>query len=449
MLFSNRDLRKLLIPLALEELLTGFLGIADTLMVTRVGDTAISAVSCVDAINNLMLYLFAALATGGTVVCAQYLGRKDTENANRAARQVFLVTLALSLVLAAVCLVLRRQILVLVFGGVEERIMDQALSYFRITAISYPFLALQQTSAALFRAEGNSRLPMVVTAAANLLNIGGNAALIFGLGLGVTGAALSTLASRIVSCVALLVFQRRRSNVICIRNYRAFRPERGLIAMVLKIALPSGVENGLFQLGRLLVQSTVSTLGTTAIAAQAMTFTLDLIESTPAMAIGLGLLTVAGQCMGAGRPQEARYYTKKICLISECVVAGMGCAILAATPLVVRVSGLSPEAGALTFRLMIAITVVKILIWVPSFVLPYTLRAAGDVMFTAAGSTASMWIFRVAFSAVLCRVLGVGLAGVWIAWFVDWACRVCFYVWRYHSGRWEKKEVLAPAEEPE
>ena len=449
MLFSNRDLRKLLIPLALEELLTGFLGIADTLMVTRVGDTAISAVSCVDAINNLMLYLFAALATGGTVVCAQYLGRKDTEHANRAARQVFLVTLTLSLVLGAICLVLRRQILVLVFGGVEESIMDQALSYFLITAVSYPFLALQQTSAALFRAEGNSRLPMVVTAAANLLNIGGNAALIFGLNMGVTGAALSTLASRIVSCVALLVFQRRRSNVICIRNYRAFRPERGLIAMVLKIALPSGVENGLFQLGRLLVQSTVSTLGTAAIAAQAMTFTLDLIESTPAMAIGLGLLTVAGQCMGAGRPQEARYYTKKICLISECVVAGMGCTILAATPLVVRVSGLSPEAGALTFRLMIAITVVKILIWVPSFVLPYTLRAAGDVMFTAAVSTASMWIFRVAFSAVLCRVLGVGLAGVWIAWFVDWACRVCFYVWRYRSGRWEKKKVLAPTEEPE
>ena len=442
-MFSNRDLRNLLIPLVLEQMLSGLMGIADTMMVTRVGDTAISAVSCVDAINTLVLQLLAALATGGTIVCAQYLGRRDRANAIRAGRQVYLVAAALSLLLTAAALLLRRPLLGLIFGRVEQAIMDQASDYFLLTALSYPFLALQQTSAAQFRSSGNSRLPMLTTALANCVNIAGNALLIFCFGLGVTGAAIATLVSRILNAVVLLGCQRNPELPIPFRDWRSIRPQKNLILTICRIAIPTGLENGLFQLGRLLVQSTVATLGTTAIAAQAMTFTLDTLQSMPGQAIALGLLTVAGQCMGAGRIEETKYYTKKLCFICWGVLLVFSLGVMAITKPVTALSGLSAPAAELTFKLMCWITVAKLLCWVPSFVLPYTLRAAGDVAFSATVSALSMWVFRVAASALLCRVLGFGLEGVWLAWFADWLCRLTCYIWRYRSGRWEKKHVLS------
>lgn len=442
-MFSNRDLRNLLIPLVLEQMLSGLMGIADTMMVTRVGDTAISAVSCVDSINTLVLQLLAALATGGTIVCAQYLGRRDRANAIRAGRQVYLVATGLSLLFTAAALLLRRPLLGLIFGQVEQAIMDQAADYFLLTALSYPFLALQQTSAAQFRASGNSRLPMLITALANAVNIAGNALLIFGFGLGVTGAAIATLTSRVVNAAVLLLCQRNPELPIPFRDWRSIRPEKLLILTVCRIAIPTGLENGLFQLGRLLVQSTVATLGTAAIAAQAMTFTLDTIQSMPSQAIALGLLTVAGQCLGAGRIEETKYYTKKLCLICWGVLLAFSLGVFALTRPAAALSGLSESAAALTFKLMGWITVAKLLCWVPSFALPYTLRAAGDVTFSATVSALSMWIFRVGTSALLCRVLGFGLEGIWLAWFADWVCRLTCYIWRYRSGRWEKKQVLS------
>lgn len=445
-MFSNRDLRRLLIPLVLEQVLSGLMGIADTMMVTRVGDTAISAVSCVDTLNTLVFYLLSALANGGTIVCAQYLGRRDRANAARAGQQVFLVAAALAVLLSALSMTFHAGLLRLVFGGVEDAIMSQAVRYFLITAGSYPFLAIAQCSAAQFRAGGNSKLPMLVTALANCVNIAGNAVLIFGFQMGVAGAAISTLFSRIVNAVVLLILQRNPALDIPFRDYRSIRPQKRLIAAVCRIAIPTGIENSLFQLGRLLVQSTVSTLGTTAIAAQAMTYTLDTIQSMPGMAFGIGLLTVAGQCMGAGRPDEARLYTKKLCASGWLVMLVSETAVLLAARPITLLSGLSVPAAGLTLRLMVVITIAKTICWVPSFTLPNTLRAAGDVAYSAAVSAGSMWLFRVLGSAVLCRALGFGLEGVWIAWFLDWVCRDVFYIVRYHRGKWQSKTVLdAPA----
>jgi putative MATE family efflux protein len=441
-LFSNRDLRKLLIPLMLEQFLAGFMGIADTMMVTRVGDTAISAVSCVDSVNTLMLYLFSALATGGTIVCSQYLGREDRKGANNAARQVYFVAFQLSVGLAIICLVGRKMILSLVFGHVEEEIMTQSLVYFRITALSYPFLALQQTSAAQFRAAGNSKLPMTITAIANGVNIVGNGILIFVCGWGVAGAAAATLVSRILSCVALMVCQRKDTNLIYVDHYLSIRPDTSVIRLVLRIGIPTAVENGMFQFGRLVVQSTVSTLGTTAIAAQAMTYMMDSFQSMPSQAVGLGILTVLGQCLGAGRIEEAKGYLKKLCLVSEGMLIIMGVLIMLVVRPACVVSGLSTEATDLTVRLVLYITIAKVVLWVPAFSLPNGLRAAGDVNFTAIVSALSMWLVRVGLSFVLCRMLGVGLEGVWYAWFTDWVVRLCFYVYRYRSGKWLEKRVL-------
>lgn len=441
-MFTRRQIINLLIPLILEQMLTGLMGIADTMMVTAVGESAISAVALVDSISTLVINLLTALAAGGVIVCAQYLGRDNREQANAAARQVLLVSSALSLVFMAVCLTLRGPLLSLIFGHVEESVMDQALIYFLITALSYPFIAVQQTAAATFRAGGHSAQPMIVAAIANGVNIAGNAVTIYVLNMGVAGAALATTASRVVSGVVLLCMLRRRDLPIFIRDYAKLRFDRPLAGMVLRVGVPTGVENSMFQLGKLMVQSTVSTLGTTAMAAQAMIQTLELVQTLPSQAIGTGLLTVAGQCIGAGRVDEMKKYTKRFCLYAEVTMIVVSGVVLAAAPFVTRVSRMTEASAALTIQMLIICSIVKCFIWVLAFTLPNGMRAAGDVQFSATVSALSMWIFRVGGSFLLCRVFDMGLLGVWVAWFADWLCRLIIYVWRYFSGKWMGKRVI-------
>ncbi len=442
MMFTQRQITALLIPLMLEQILSGLMGIADTMMVTAVGESAISAVSLVDTINTLMLNLLSALAAGGVIVCSQYLGREQAALANNAARQVLIVSLGLGTGMMALCLALRRPLLSLIFGAVEQSVMEQALDYFFITALSYPFLAAQQTAAAVFRAGRNSTPPMIVAAVANGVNIAGNAVLIFVLHQGVVGAALATLASRIVSAVVLLALLRSPRLAVSIRDYRRIRPDRAVIGTVLRVGVPTGVENAMFQLGKLMVQSTVATFSTAAIAAHAMAQTLDMVQAMPSMAVGIGLLTVVGQCMGAGRVEEAKTYTRRFCLLSEGLLAVMSLLVVAMTPVVTTVSKMTPESAGLTFRLLLLISAGKLALWVAAFTLPQGMRAAGDVRFSAWMSAASMWIFRVGLCMVLCRGLGVGLYGVWIAWLCDWLCRGSVYILRFRSGRWTAKQVL-------
>ena len=441
-MFTRRQITALLIPLMLEQMLSGMMGIVDTMMVTRVGESAISAVSLVDSINTLMLNLLAAMAAGGVIVCSQYLGRREREKANQAARQVLLISVTLSVAVSVVCLIFRRPLVQLIFGQAEQEVLNQAVEYFLVTALSYPFVAAQQTASAVFRASGHAAPPMAVVAMANVTNIIGNSVLIFGLGWGVVGAALSTLFSRVLSAVVLLAALRSPKLEVSIRDYARIRPDREMIGMVFRVGVPTGLENSMFQLGQLAVQSTVSTLGTAAMATQAMTQTLELVAAMPSQAIGIGLLTVAGQCMGAGRVDEAKRYTRQFCWIAEGILAVMSLFMVAMTPVITRVSGMGADSAAATFRLMCLIGLVKMVLWVAAFTLPNAMRAAGDVRFSASISALSMWVFRVGVCVVLCRGFHVGLIGVWIAWFSDWLFRVIVYVWRYRSGRWQKKTVI-------
>ncbi len=442
-MFSGQDLKRLLIPLIVEQLLTALMGMVDTMMVSNVGEAAVSAVSLVDSINLLMIYLLTALATGGTIVCSQYLGRRDEKMANHAARQLLLVVLCGSLLACASCLILRRQILQLAFGSVEPAIMQNALGYFLFTAMSYPFLGVFDVGAALCRAEGDSRTPMLVSLLSNLLNIAGNSILIFGFGMGAVGAAIATLASRVASAVMMLWQARRPNQCIVLNRLLQIRPDRRMIRMILRIGVPAGFENGLFQFGKVIMQSTVATLSTTAISAQAIISTLEGATSMPSQAIGLGMITVVGQCMGAGRVDEARYYTKRLMMISELLMVGSLILFIAVTQPVTILAKMSAEAAAMMWRLNIIIFFVKIVIWVPSFTLPNGLRAAGDVKFCALVSSLTMWSFRVCMSWVLCRYLGFGLLGIWLGWFTDWLVRAIVFIWRYRSGRWAEQVVLS------
>ena len=436
LLYPPKAMMALLIPIVVEQLLNSLMGMADTMMVSNVGSEAISAVSLVDSINNLVIQVFSAMAAGASIICSQYLGGKDREGCNRAARQVVLTVLVISLSVTLLGLCLRRPLLRLIFGQIEPGVMDNAQKYFLLSVLSYPFLALFNAGAAFFRAGGNSRFPMKISVASNLLNVGGNAILIFGLQMGVVGAALATLASRAFCAVMILAFLRRPRQPIVVAGYLQIRPDLPLIGKILAIGIPSGVENGMFQFGKLAIQSTVSTMGTAAIAAQAMTNILEMVNGIFGVGTGICLMTLVGQAIGAGRREEAKYYVVKCTVLGMAGILTSCLLVLAAAKPVMHLAGMEPESAAMCWQMVIAITVAKPLLWAFSFIPAYGLRAAGDVKFTMITSTATMWCMRVALCIFLVRTYHMGPMAVWYGMFADWALRSVIFAFRFLSGRW-------------
>lgn len=435
-LFSNVDLKKLLIPLIVEQLLSSFMGTVDTIMVSNVGPSAMSAVSLVDSINILVIQAFGALATGGVIICAQYMGKKNEKMANRSAQQVVLTVGVISAVITVFCLVFRSGLLRVVFGSVEEAVMKDSQTYFLITALSFPFIALYNAGAAIFRAQGISKKPMVISVVSNFINIAGNAFFIWGLHLGVAGVAAATLISRIFCAAVVFYYLRKARQPIVLKDYLRFRPDWQIIKKVLAIGVPSGIENSMFQFGKLVIQSTVSTMGTAAIAAQAMTNIMESLNGVAAQGVGIGLMTVVGQCIGAGRKEEAAYYVKKLTGFSEILmVASCGLVFLLVRPITV-LAGMEPESAALCLTMVTAITIVKPLVWTLSFIPAYGMRAAGDVKFSMLVSTASMWICRVSLCVFLARIFHMGPMAVWIGMFADWTVRGIIFTVRFHGKKW-------------
>lgn len=441
-IFSNIDIRKLLIPIMLENLLASLMGTVDTMMVSNVGASAVSAVSLVDSINILVIQALSALAAGGAILCSQYIGSSNPKGANRAARQVFLVMTVLSVFISAICLVLRVPMLKFIFGSVEAEVMADSQAYFLFTLLSFPFIGLYDAGASIMRAQKDSKSPMTISIISNFLNIGGNAVLIFGLGMGVAGAAISTLVSRVFCAVVVIIKLRNPSQTICVNRYYTIRPDWDLIKRVLYIGIPSGIENSMFQFGKLAIQSTVSTLGTVAIAAQAMTNILENLNGIAAIGIGIGLMTVVGQCLGAGRKDEAVYYIKKLSLVSEVVIIASCLIIFILTKPITMLAGMEPASARLCFEMVTFITITKPICWVPSFIPPYGLRAAGDVKFSMIVSCCTMWLCRVSLCIYLCRVWGFGPIAVWIGMACDWMLRSIIFTARFHSRKWLNHHVI-------
>ena len=441
-LFSNRDLRLLLVPVVIEQVLASLMGTADTMMVSNVGSAAISAVSLVDSINVLVIQVFSALAAGGAIICSQYIGQGNTKNARYSAEQLLLVTAGISIFLTVICIGFNEPLLRLIFGEVEAAVMENSMTYFFFTALSFPFIALYNAGASVFRAQQNTGLPMTVSVISNLMNIVGNAILIFGFGMGVAGAAISTLISRIFCAVVILCYLRLPRQQVVVNHYMGIRPSAKRIRTILAVGIPTGVENGMFQFGKLAIQSTVSTLGTAAIAAQAMTNILEGLNGIAAIGVGIGLMTVVGQCIGAGRRDDAVYYIKKLSVISEIVILAGCLLVYAATKPVTIIGGMEAESARMCLYMMGWITIVKPIVWVFSFIPAYGMRAAGDVKFSMILSCASMWIFRVSLCIFLCRVMGFGPMGVWIGMFTDWTVRAIVFTVRLRSRKWLEHRVI-------
>ena len=442
LMFSDSALYGLLIPIIVEQFLNALMGMADTMMISNLGSAAISAVSLTDSINTLMIQVFAALAAGGTVICSQYLGQGNTEQCNKAARQLLLIILVLSGSISMICLVFRRPLLALIFGQVSGEVMEASLIYFGITVLSYPFFALFQGGAGLYRACGDSRLPMRISIITNMMNIAGNALLVFVIPMGVAGAALSTLMSRVIGAAWILGYLHRNRQKIVVRNYLSVRPDMVMIRRVLWLSIPSGIENGMFQFGKLAIQSSVSTLGTTAIAAQAMTAILENVNGIAGCGVGIGMMTVVGQCLGAGCKDQAVYYIKKLTGWAEVVIIASCALTYMISGPVVRLAGMEPDAAELCLKMLLLITIVKPLFWALSFIPAYGFRAAGDVRFTMLVSSLTMWLCRVAGSIFMIRVLHLGILSVWIGMFMDWGTRAIIYWIHFVKGTWLKRSVI-------
>lgn len=438
--FSNHDLKKLIGPLIIEQALAISVGMIDTIMVSSLGEAAVSGVSLVDMINVLLINIFAALATGGAVVASQFIGARDLEKARRSANQLLTVTFTISLIIMTIALFLRSRLLLLLFGTIEDDVMKNAMTYFFITGLAYPFIAIYNSCAALFRAMGNSRISMATSMIVNTVNVAGNAFCLFILRMGVEGVAIPTLVSQATGSAIMLVLISNPHRVIYIRR-KGFKPDFNIIRRILFIGIPSGLENSIFQLGRLLVVSIIAYFGTVQIAANAVANNLDSLGCIPGQAMSLAMITVIGQCVGARDYKQARYYTKKLIKIAYAVTAGMNAIILISMPLILRIYNLSDETLRLAAILVLIHNGCAILLWPSSFTLPNALRAANDVKYTMFVSIGSMFLFRVVFSYILGIGLGWGAIGVWVSMVMDWISRFCFFVFRFRSGKWETKYI--------
>ncbi|MEG1291776.1 MAG: MATE family efflux transporter, partial [Lachnospiraceae bacterium] len=434
-LFSNKELKRLILPLIFEQMLAMAVGLVDTIMVSSLGEAAISGVSLVDMINQLAIGVFAAMATGGAVVAAQYIGHRDKKKACESANQLFFVAIGISLVIMIICLAFKHDILRLFFGSIDERVMKSATTYFVISAISYPFLAAYNSGAALFRAMSNSKISLQISFVMNVINAVLNAVFIFGLHLGVAGAALASLIARAVAAIIISILLKKSQGVIHFVKLERPWIQKDMVKKILYIGVPNGLESGMFQLGRVLVVSIISGFGTVQIAANAVANNIDGLGVIPGSAMGLAMITVVGQCVGAGDYKQANYYIKKLMKITYGSIWILDGAILLALPWILQWYHLSQDTIELAWILIMIHNGCAMLLWPLSFVLPNALRASNDVKFTMCISVFSMWAFRILLSVILGKYFKMGAIGVWIAMIADWIFRDICFVWRFISKK--------------
>lgn len=431
-MFTKEDLRKLLAPLIVEQILAVLVGMVDVAMVAAVGEAAVSGVSLVDSISLLIIQILAALATGGAVISAQYLGKEQPENASRAAGQLIGVTTVLSMLITLTALIGNRGLLSLVFGSVEAAVMNDAVIYFRITALSYPFLAVYNSCAALFRSMGNSKVSMAVSLVVNSINIIGNAICIFGLHMGVAGVAYPTLAGRMAAAVLMLYLMQKPDNLLRINRLKELKPNLHIIKNILSVGIPGGLESGMFQFGKIALQSLVSSLGTAAIASYAVASNLVTLLYLPGNAIGLGLITIVGQCVGAGEGGQAKRYTKLLVGANYGILVALCTIMVGFSSQLVSIYRLSEEAASISVQMIVAHSFAMI-VWPLAFTIPHALRASLDAKFTMLISVFSMWMFRIGFACLFVRLLNCGVMGVWYGMFIDWIFRAAVFAWRFRG----------------
>lgn len=440
-LFTNADLRRLIIPLVIEQLLICTVGMADTMMVSCLGETKVAGVTLIDSLNNAIYHCFGALATGGAVVAAQYLGARKERDARGSALQLLFVNLGIASLVMCFCLACGDDIMRVLFGeDLRPEIAHESRTYFRITALSYPFFAIFTSCAALLRSQNKSNLSLYSSVVSNIVNVSGNALLIHVLGWGVAGAATATLAARIVAMLLLLYFLFDARNVIHISLKERWRIDFACIRRILNIGIPSAIEGGIFQFGRVIVVSVISVFGASQLAANAVANNIDYFGCLVGSAFCLSMITVIGQAVGRGDEQLVRFYVRKMMKLGCISHVVWSMLVLSLSPVFLHFYTLTDETYWLVVKLILIHNGLGMVLWMWSFAFPNALRAANDVKFVMVWSVMSMICVRVGVSHLLGGIhfLGWGALGVWIAMVLDWIVRIIGCVYRYRSGKWVK-----------
>ena len=450
-MFSKRDLAKIIVPLVIQQVLAVTIGMADSMMVSSAGEAAVSGVSLVNSLDLLLIFCFSALASGGAIVISQFVGQNNLNTAKNAAKQLIYVTVGVASLLTALVVTIRYPLLNLLFGDVEEAVMSSAQDYFLYVALSFPFLALHDAGAAVFRANGNSMISMLTSILMNCVNLAGNAILIFQFDMGAAGAAIATLISRVIGGILVLILAHRKTEKVHLEKMLNYRPDGTLIRRILRVGVPSGLENGMFQFGKLLTQSLISSMGTAAIAANAVAHTLATFQYMPGNAVGLATVTVVGRCIGAGEKKQATKYARLIIGLTYLFLWFIIILTFIFADPIISIYKLSEEAASQASTLIVYHAICAAVIWPIAFTLPGSLRAASDVRFPLIVSAFSMWAFRVSLSYVLAQKtvnffglfsfpgMGLGVLGVWIAMTTDWLFRAILFAYRHLSGKWLTK----------
>jgi putative MATE family efflux protein len=441
-LFSKLDIRKIIIPLIIEQALLLSVGMFDTIMVSSAGETAVSGVSLVDTINTLLIFLFTALATGGAIVVGQYLGNKNTTDSKVASKQLLIISLALSVFFMAICLVLNQQLLSTIFGKIEEGVLSNAKIYLYVTACSFPFIALYSSSAGLFRAMGNTKIAMQTSLVVSILNVVFNALFIYVFQWGAFGVGLSTLFSRVIAAVVILALLRNPQLPIAVRSYDVWKIDKTMIKTIFKISIPFSLESSVFQIGKIILTGLIVTFGTRAITANAVTGSLTNVATIPGQAFWLVITTVVAQCIGAKEFEQAKLYTRYLLKFSTFLMLGLNIALVLLLKPILSLYHLSPETFSISYNIMMIHILGWVTVWVISFALPNSLRAAGDVKYPMMISAFSMFVFRIGFSYILAYGFGFGVYSIYLAMLMDWTFRFICFVFRWKSGKWREYAIV-------
>lgn len=441
-MFSKWDLARLILPLIIELFLTLLVGMFDSVMVSSAGESAVSGVSLIDTVFQLLIYIFAAFGTGGAVVAGQYLGAGRQRNARETVDQLVWFSGISSLVIMAFIYANRGFLLGHVFGSITEEVHWNANRYLLIVALSIPALSIYESGAAIFRTMGNSKITMLLSAVMNLINICGNAILIYGARLGTAGAAAATVAARYIAAILMIVLLLRTDQTLYLTRSLHFVPNSGSIKRILQIGVPNGIENGLFQVGKIILAGLFTRFGTSAIAANAISLTISGIQVIPGSAISLAATTVIARCVGAGDEKQVHYYNRLLLGITYGILIVFCAAFWLALPMILGWYHLSAETTILTTQMVLIHTLGAMLIWPLTFVLPSSMRAAGDVQFAMVISVISMFVFRLGAAYLLALSFGLGALGVWLAMLCDWGFRAVVFSLRWLSGGWKNKSVI-------
>ena len=436
-LFDNKSLISLIIPLIIEQFLAVTVGLVASIMVASVGEAAVSGVSLVDSVMILFIGTFAALATGGAVITGQYIGMQNFKLARLATTQMVWFITLIGIVISIVLYLISGFILGVVFGRIEADVYMHARTYLNIVVMSVPFIALYNACAALFRSMGNSKLPMMVALLMNVINVGLGALLIFVFGFGTDGVAISTLTSRAIAAVLITWKLTDQKNTIYLTRTLKFKPDWAMIKRTLRIGVPNGLENFMFQMGKILVLSLVSSFGTYAITANAVGSTVVGFTLLSTNAINLATTPIVSRCKGAGDITQVQYYARKLHIIAYISLIVSNGLFVLGLPFIIRVYQLSEQTAQITTNLLLLSVAISCVVWPVSFTTPTVLRASGDVKIVMLIAIISMWTFRIGASFLFARVFGMGVYGVWVAMFLDWFVRGIAYQIRYRQGKWK------------